>query len=278
MRYCDILLHLTDDTRSAEKTATALNIAARFNAAVTAVYTLPFPSQLYYMGDYVPPAFFQQQMDEAKDAANAARKAFESSAKEAGVHATWAETEQMPLDALQAWGRSCDLAVIGQPDPDRSDLAMNNLGTATLPADLALALGRPLLTVPYIGQYPAPGKSVVVAWNDSREAARAVHDALPLLAGAGSVTIFGINPDAADEASAARLVAHLGRYGIVAKAKHAVVEDIAAGEALLSTLADHSADMLVMGAYGHSRLREMVLGGVTRTILQSMTVPVLLGN
>ena len=278
MRYCDILLHLTDDTRSTEKTATALGLAARFGATLTTVYTLPFPNQLYYMGDYVPPTFVQQQMDEAKDAANAARKVFEASAKQAGVNATWIETDQMPLDALQAWGRSCDLAVIGQPDPDRDPLAMDSLGTLALPADLALALGRPLLAVPYIGSYPAPGKTVMVAWNDSREATRAVHDALPLLKGAASVTLFGINPDAAAETSAARMVAHLAHYGITAKAKHVLVEDIAAGEALLSALADHSADLLVMGAYGHSRLREMVLGGVTRTILQSMTVPVLFGN
>lgn len=274
MRYCDILLHLTDDGRGAEKTAMALSLAKRFDTTITALYTLPFPTQIYYMGEYVPPSLIQQQVDETRALAVTARRDFEAAAKQAGVTASWIESDDDALSALQRHGRHCDLAVLGQPDPDRDPSAMGS----TLPGDLALALGRPVLVLPYIGQYTAPGKTVLIAWNDSREAARAVHDALPMLLAATSVIVLCIDGDEQQQRSAASLVQHLSHHGITAKLRHTTAADIGAGEALLSALADNSADLLVMGAYGHSRLREMTLGGVTHTILQSMTVPVLLGN
>jgi nucleotide-binding universal stress UspA family protein len=276
MRYCDILLHLTADRRSREKAATALALAKRFDARVQALYTLPFPSQIYYMGEYVPPSFIEQQLDEARQQAEKVRHQFEQDARLAGVAVDWAVTEQLPVDALSERGATYDLAVVGQPDPDRDRSA--NTGIDTLPADLALALGRPVLVVPYIGSYTHVGNTVMVAWNGTREATRAVHDALPLLKAAKSVTILCIDPDAAQSESANALVKHLAHSGIAAKAKHTTSSGMPVGDVLLSALADASADLLVMGAYGHSRLRETVFGGVTATLLDSMTVPVLLSN
>lgn len=275
MRYCDILLHLTDDTRSREKAATAFAVAKRFDARVMAVYTLPFPDQLYYMGEYVPPSFFEMQRDEARQKADAVRNQFEQDARHAGVAVDWTVSQEAPIDVLTRLGATYDLAVVGQPDPDRD---RTNTGVGGLPPDLALALGRPVLVVPYIGRYADPGHMVMVAWNGTREAARAVHDALPLLKAANSVTILCIDPDPAQRDSATALVKHLSHAGIAAKAKHTLSGDISVGDVLLSALADASADLLVMGAYGHSRLRETVFGGVTATLLNSMTVPVLLSN
>lgn len=276
MRYCDILLHLTADGRSAAKTITAFAIAKRFGSKVTAVYTLPFPSRIYYMGEYMPPHVIQEELDEARGAAQAERRSFEAAAREAGIMAEWIHSEETPSAALQLHGRSCDLAVVSQSNPDRSNDRAS--GVDALPGDLALALGRPVLVVPYIGDYAAPGHHIVVAWSNSREAARAVHDAMPLLLAAGSVTVLGIDADPQQQHSAAALMQHLSHYGIVARVKHTTAADLGVGEVLLSTLADENADLLVMGAYGHSRLREMALGGATYTILDSMTVPVLLGN
>ncbi len=278
MRYQDILLHLTDDQRSAEKARTALALAKQFGARLTALYTLPRPQQLYYMGEYVPVEYYQQQADEAKKAAAAVRQAFEAAAQQAEVAYDWIETELPPLEAMLEEGRCTDLAVIGQPDLESPGAAPGILGIAALPADLALTLGRPVLVVPYAGAYPSPGKTVMVAWNGSREAARAVHDALPLLTRAHKVIVFGINPDATATVSANALVAHLQRHGVAVESRHTVTGELPAGDALLSALADNGVDLLVMGAYGHSRLREMVLGGVTETLLDSMTVPVLLAN
>jgi nucleotide-binding universal stress UspA family protein len=278
MHYCDILLHLTADKRGKEKTATALALAKRFNAKLTAVYTLPFPSQLYYMGDYVPPSFFQQQLDDARAEAEKAKQQFEQDARAAEISVNWILTEAVPIDALARYGATHDLVVVGQPDPDRDRLGADNPAIDTLPADLALALGRPVFVVPYIGSYPHPGNTVMVAWNGTREAARAVHDALPMLKLAKSVTILSIDPTPEQTESANALVGHLGHYGITAKARHTTAGGMPVGDVLLSALADNSADLLVMGAYGHSRLRETVFGGVTATLLDSMTVPVLLSN
>lgn len=275
MRYHDILLHLTDDERSREKTATALSLAKRFDARITAVYTLPFPQQLYYMGEYVPPSFFELQREEAGQKAEAIRNQFEQDARHAGVAAEWVVSQELPIDVLPRLGATCDLVVVGQPNPD---LDRGRTETGRLPADLALALGRPVLVVPYIGHYPSPGDTVMVAWNGTREAARAVHDALPLLKTARSVTVFCIDPDPARSESAAALAKHLLHAGIVAKVKHTLSADVSVGDVLLSALADAGTDLLVMGAYGHNRLRETVFGGVTATLLNSMTVPVLLSN
>ncbi|PJI39542.1 universal stress protein [Ferrovibrio sp.] len=276
MRYCDILLHLTADKRSREKAATALALAKRFDARLQAIYTLPFPSQLYYMSEYVPPSVIDQQIEEAREEAEKVRNQFEQDARSAGVAADWAVTEQSPIAALRQLGTTCDIVVVGQSDPDRDRTV--NAGLDALPADLALALGRPVLVVPYIGHYPQAGSTVMVAWNGSREAARAVHDALPLLKTAKSVIILCIDPDAAQTESAKALARHLAHSGIVAKVRHTTAGDMAVGDVLLSALADGNADLLVMGAYGHSRLRETVFGGVTATLLDSMTVPVLLSN
>lgn len=275
MRYYDILLHLTDDARSKEKTETALALAKRFEARVTALYTLPFPEQLYYMGEYVPPSFFEVQRDDAQKKAEEVLNQFDQAVRHAGVAAERLVSPEAPLDVLTRRGVTFDLAVVGQRNPDSKQ---PQVGLVTLAPDLALALGRPVLVVPYIGNYPAPGSKVLVAWNGTREAARAVHDALPLLKAAKDVTILCIDPEPAQSESAAALAGHLLHAGIAAKVKHTVSGDVPVGDILLSELADAGADLLVMGAYGHSRLRETVFGGVTETLLDSMTVPVLLSN
>lgn len=278
MAYRDILLHLTDDKRSAEKAATAFALAKKHGARVSALYTLPYPSSLYVMGEYVPATYIQQQITDANATADLAKEAFLEQARKAGVKVEWLTSEKIPVEAIEQHGRTFDLVVIGQPDPNLDRSPVTSLGLDGLAADLALSLGRPLLVVPYIGQYGALGKTVAVAWNGGREAARAVHDALPLLEAAESVLVFTINPDEEGKTSAEALVKHLQNHAVKARGQQIVAAGMSAGEALLSALADYSVDLLVMGAYGHSRTREMVLGGVTATLLESMTAPVLLSN
>lgn len=278
MSYCDILLHLTEDRRSDAKTALAFAVAGMTGGKVTALYTIPYANQFYYMGGHVPPVFLQQRLAEAMDNASLAKEAFEAAVEQADIEAAWMQTEMMPLDALQAHGRHFDITVAGQPDPDVDTFALDSLGTDGLPAGLALGLGRPVLVTPYIGRFQMPLASVVVAWNGSREATRAVHDALPILQRAKKVTVLVIDSDDEQRASARFLVKHLECHKVKAVAETRTGEDIGPGEALLSSLSDLGADLLVMGAYGHSRLRETVLGGMTDTIMDSMTVPVFLSN
>lgn len=275
MQYKDILLHLSDDGRVEEKTAFATEFATQFGASLTAVYTLTPLLPLASGMEYIPAEYYQQQIEEARIAADRAKVIYERETKRAGLAAQWVVSEQRPLDILPALGRSCDLVIAGQPHPENSDL---DRGVGVPLGGLTLAMGRPVLGLPYAGRYPAKPRKVAIAWNGSREAARAAHDALPLLQAAKSVLVLSINASPEVAASAATLAGNLGHHGVSAQAKRIEPGDIDEGEVLLSTLADEGAELLVMGVYGHSRVREMILGGVSETILDSMTLPVLLSN
>jgi nucleotide-binding universal stress UspA family protein len=145
-----------------------------------------------------------------------------------------------------------------------------------------LYCGGPVMIVPYMGPAATFGERVIVAWDASREAARAVNDALPLLKRAKQVGVVSVNPRpwpfAHGEEPGADIGLHLARHGVKVEVQRVEGRDIDTANAILSHVADRSADLLVMGGYGHSRLRELVLGGVTRTILTEMIVPVLMSH
>ena len=149
-----------------------------------------------------------------------------------------------------------------------------------VPADFAESVmidsGRPVLVVPYIGIRDSIGRNIMVAWKEARETARAVSAALPLLKQAEHVHLA--SGGRAREAGHEELVAHLRRHGIEATPHHYGDEPGDIGAFMLSAAADLDADMMVMGGYGHSRARDWVLGGATRTVLASMSVPVLLSH
>ena len=142
--------------------------------------------------------------------------------------------------------------------------------------------GRPVLFVPSVGEYPTIGERVLIAWKDSRESARAVADALPLLKDAKKVFAVAVTPESDESANErftdAQLGAFLRRHDIEATVRRIAAADIDAGELLLSQAADFGADMIVMGAYSRPRFAELVWGGVTRVMLSSMTAPVLMSH
>jgi nucleotide-binding universal stress UspA family protein len=165
--------------------------------------------------------------------------------------------------------------ILGQRIPD------NDTGLYR-PEDVVLSCSRPVLIVPYAGRRPDRlGENVLVAWNGSREASRAVKDALPLMSASSTVTILLVDPDdLADVSLAQDLVAHLGRHWLNARTqviRHELAT-LPVSDTILTQVAELDADLLVMGAYSHSRLREIILGGVTRNILQDMNVPVLMAH
>ena len=149
-------------------------------------------------------------------------------------------------------------------------------------ADLVLSSGRPVLVIPYIGVHRDIGRIATVAWDAGREAARAVADSLPLLEAAEQVHVLVVNPVKGSHAHGAEpgadIALSLARHDVKTEVHAIPAPDIEVGEAILSWLSDSGSDLLVMGAYGHARLRELVLGGVSRLILQSMTVPVLMAH
>jgi nucleotide-binding universal stress UspA family protein len=201
---------------------------------------------------------------------------FRARIDDAGVLGEWRVTEGDPSERVTLQGRYADLVILGQSDPDAP-----SFGSA-VPEAALLGSGRPVLVVPYIGADRPIGHHVLLAWNSSREAARAANDAVPLVAPGGKVTVLAINPArgiAGDgDLPAADMAHHLARHGITAEAAHTVADDIAVGDLILSRAADMGADLIVMGGYGHSRAREFVLGGATRALLGHMTVPVLFSH
>jgi len=174
--------------------------------------------------------------------------------------------------------RYVDLTILGQLNPDRGDANL----IRPRPEHVTLASGRPVLVVPYTGHFETLGRRVLIGWNATREATRAVNDAMPLLMAADVVTVLTIDaregPDAHGELPGADISLHLARHGVKTTIECTVSAGIQAGEVLLSRAADLGADLLVIGAYGHSRVRELLLGGATRSILQSMTLPVLMSH
>jgi nucleotide-binding universal stress UspA family protein len=143
-----------------------------------------------------------------------------------------------------------------------------------------LAAGRPVVILPSVGTFATLGRRILVAWNPSREATRAVTDAIPLLRLADLVHVMAVNPKATEHGTVAGadIGLYLARHGVRVEIKTDHGAEIDVGNELLSRAADLDADLIVMGGYGHSRLKEWVLGGATRTILESMTVPVLMSH
>ena len=173
------------------------------------------------------------------------------------------------------------MVIVGQTNED----TLGAYGTAVaLPEQVALSSGRPTLVVPYAGCFETTGQRVIVAWDARREAARAISDALPLLQQADHVFAVSINPRVGEEEgehgdlAGADLALLLTRHGVSVQARPVINKAIGTADILLNQVADEAADLLVMGAYGHSRLRETILGGVTKYVLGHMTVPVLMAH
>jgi nucleotide-binding universal stress UspA family protein len=142
-----------------------------------------------------------------------------------------------------------------------------------------LACGRPVLGLPIMNLPPELGKTILVAWDGSRESTRAMHDALPLLAGAETVMVLTVDAERNLKGSGAEAAAaHLRRHGVKAIAKETSSAELELGLAILSYAESQRADLVVAGAYGHSRLSESILGGVSRTLLHQMMVPVLMSH
>jgi len=219
----------------------------------------------------------ERHLRAAEAAARKVEAGFNTMCARLGLSGEWRLGTGDTADLTVAHARYADLTITGQMNPETPPPG----SAARLPERLALASGRPVLIIPYVGRYEPIGNRVLVSWNRTREATRAVNDALPLLQKAEHVTVLSINPEQGDpqpNPPGADLALHLARHGVTVENSYTVAKDIAVGSAILSRAADLGADLIVMGCYGHSRLRELVLGGASREILGHMTVPVLMSH
>jgi nucleotide-binding universal stress UspA family protein len=280
----DILVHLDGSARSAARLALALELAARNEAHLTGLFALNLPvPNLYVSNTAYDFRAFSQIMDqmraEGREAALKLEESFREEVSRKGVTAEWRLIEEQDaVQALVGHARYADLVIVGQADPD--DPPPHNMPHMAEAA--ILGTGRPVLVVPYVGDFDRLGRNILVGWKSGREAARAVNDAMPLLLAADSVTILAIDPahgiSGEGDVPALDLTGHLGRHGVKAIAAHTIAAGVSEGDVLLNYASDNGADLIVCGAYGHSRTREFVFGGVTRSLLVEMTVPVLFSH
>jgi nucleotide-binding universal stress UspA family protein len=255
----------------------AVSVASAFEAHLTGIAFVYDPVIPVAATGYIPPEVIETQQRDAQDAAKAAIDRFAAAAARGGVAA---EPTMLPASfagAGEQFGliaRRFDLAIVGQVEPDKAAVE-ELIAESTL-----FESGRPVIVVPYIQKAPLKLDRIMVCWDGSRPAARAIADAMPLLERAGQVEVVIIANESGkqDEIPGADMGEHLARHGLKVNINRIVGGDVDVPDMLLSHAADSSADFIVMGGYGHSRLREFVLGGVTRAILRSMTVPVLMSH
>lgn len=292
MGFKDILVVLDTGAAARGRVELAASLAERFGAHLIGLHTMvaaEAPQRHGYFEVFdrslLDPLYrdFAEKMQAEAEATHAL---FDKIMNRRGVSAEWRcaahEASRSPSEIAAMHGRYADLIVLGQLEPDDISAPLFR----PLPEEVALAVGRPILVVPYAGSFAETGRRVLIGWDASREATRAINDAMPLLQAAQAVTVLAVDPGHGPrnparghgEVPGADIALHLARHGVKATIERTASAGIGAGNALLSRASDLEADLLVMGAYGHSRVRELLLGGATRTVLESMTLPVLMAH
>ena len=277
MSYKTILVHLDSRQRSVERLPFAFGLAARFEAHLVALYAPGAPRIPSYALAEAGAVLRDVLEQHRAEAARQAQKQFrEAATRHGNAGAEWRESAAEPAAAVCLSARYADLVVAAQPEPQ------DEAEVRAVAHELALAAGRPVLFVPYAGRFATAGQRVLIAWDAGREAARAVSDALPLLRRAETVEVAVFDPERGrrehGEQPGADVALYLARHGVKVSVARQSGANFEVGAQILSRAADTGADLIVMGAYGHSRVRELVLGGVTRIMLESMTVPVLMSH
>ena len=272
----DLLVHVDYTRQSAARLDAAIALAADHDAHLVGVYVLTHPHIPNFIRAQIPDEFVRAQAEAIVAYAEGAREHFEDAVRRSGVKGEWRMVEGQPEPVLALHGRYCDLCVLGQRERHGEELGVDS----DMPDRLILSVGRPVLVIPRGDNHSVIGERVMVAWDASRLATRAVNDALPLLRRAKSVHVLAVHSrhtsDPQGQIPCADICLHLARHGVTSEAQHANAEDTKIGDVLLSRAADQDIDLLVMGAYGHTRWRELVLGGATRHLLGHMTAPVLM--
>jgi nucleotide-binding universal stress UspA family protein len=266
--YRTILVELSSERAAATNLPVACGLAARFDATFTALHVVPRPYvPTTWDGGasvYIGPELIEAQRKAAEAARHRVEAAFRAACPDE-PRATWRVAEGDPATLLAEAARAADLALVARPGQDAFE-------DPDLPERLVMSTGVPVLVLPP-GASASLGRTILVGWNGSREATRAAHEALPFLATAERVTLCAVGESGAASLEAA--AAMLRRHGVPVEPLAVPEHDRDAGAVLLAQAAERGIDLLVMGAYGHARLRELVFGGATRQVLSEAELPVL---
>lgn len=283
MPYKDLLVQLDNSEQCNHRLEFAMAMAEKHAAHLTGLYVLDLIPSLAALAHTYPGRIdhletYSKMREAELDRAAQAETEFREMLRRGGIEGEWRFIESLPSETVSLHARYADLTIVGQIDPQHPP----SVNAARIPEETLLFSGRPVLIVPYIGRYQTVAENVLVAWTPTREAARTLADALPMLELARKVTVLTVNPERGPDTEpglpTVDISLHLARHGVRVEAATTVADDISTGDALLNYIADSSADLLIIGGYGHSRAKELVLGGVTRQILHQMTVPVFMAH
>ncbi len=273
----DIVVNLAPSRPHDPAADYAISLASEFNAHLTGIaFALEPAIPASAMGG-IAGSVIDNAIAEAERQAKDAITRFEAAAKKQGVLSDHQMLTSLVADAVNRFGqiaRHFDLSLVLQPDPD------DNTANDLILESVLFGSGRPVVIVPYIQKDPVKLDHIVCCWDGSATAARAIGDAAPLLAKAKTVELLIVTNgrEKKNEEVGADMATHLARHKLNVTLQRITSADIDVGNAILSYAADRAADFLIMGGYGHSRWREFLLGGATRQILSSMTLPTLMSH
>ena len=270
MAYRTILVTLTGDSGLEARLQTAQALARRFDGALIGMHVIPPPFIPIVDGEavtYLAPELIEAQRQANREVKERVQAAYQRIC-DTGPTVVWQEAEGDPERLLAEAARTADLVLAAKGDGE-------GMAGSHVVEQLAIAAGVPVLMLPP-DTSEVIGTSIIAGWNGSREAARTLHEALPFLCGAERVILCAVGQEAARDLEAA--AAMLRRHGAAVQPQPIDEPGGDAGEILLAQAAAHGADLLVMGTYGHARLRELVFGGATRQVLRQATLPVLFGS
>ena len=274
MGYKTILVHCDAGRGTAERLKIALDMGRRFDAHVIGLHVRQaFQAPAFTDAGPAMDSLYKTYETVVKADEAIAMAAYREAVGSKGVSSEWRVADGYVDEVVRAEARTADLTIVGQAETDPLPTAT----PADLAEDVAMAGECPVLIVPYIGVARPPGRTVMLCWNASREAKRAASGALPLLKTADKVIVLIIDPKpgAGGEGPGVDVASWLARHGVKVTVQRDTAADSDVGGVILSRAADHDVDLIVMGIYGHSRMREWVLGGASRTLLASMTAPLL---
>lgn len=273
MAYKDIVV-FADATKAARlRFDVAVLLAAAHKARLVALHIATPPYTPADIMATIPAALAEWQARYMQEEMEATKMLVDATRRRTSQDIEWLSVSGDYVSTALNRSRYADLLIVSQGAQDPDDVSPAD----ALPETLLMESERPVLIVPRHGKFTAIGETVLVAWNRSREAARAVHDAMPALERAKHVPVLEVDPPK-DSPTDADLADHLATHNVKSEIASTTADKISIGDAILSHAADLHADLLVMGAYGHSRLREYVLGGATRHMLEHMTLPVLMAH
>ena len=272
MTVKDLLVHIDDTKWCKQRVYDAVNLAERNDAHLSGIYIRHIPVVSVY-SDTAAATVYAELERQGVERAEEAESKFNQWTHSWRTKSSWRAEVGDPAGIVAKHAAHHDIVVLGQRDSNRDPSISPEIVDR-----VAIESGRPILVIPNHGAKKSIGKRILVAWNGKKEAVRAVHDALPFLIEADAVEVASINSNRDTDIPCLDITEHLSRHGVQVEGGNAETKSHHTGEAILYLAQNFGADLIVMGAYGHSRLREYILGGATRHILEKSKVPLLLSH